>query len=150
MTPLQSVESARPKLYDLAARLTSDRDLREDLVSEMTLFLLERWDELRDKPDAFIFRACYRHAIDVLRRGKSVDSKQRSGVVVESLCALCERLGVDECVFACSVNGEQVPLSIATFLLRNRTFLPLRELGTALGKEVRWEKGTLLMETPKR
>jgi LysM repeat protein len=48
------------------------------------------------------------------------------------------------------VNGEQVPLSIATFLLRNRTFLPLRELGTALGKEVRWEKGTLLMETPKR
>ena len=48
------------------------------------------------------------------------------------------------------VNGEQVPLSIATFLLRNRTFLPLRELGTALGKEVRWEKGTLLMEKPKR
>jgi LysM repeat protein len=48
------------------------------------------------------------------------------------------------------VNGEQVPLSIAPFLLRNRTFLPLRELGTALGKEVRWEKGTLLMETPKR
>jgi len=47
------------------------------------------------------------------------------------------------------VNGEQVPLSIAPFLLRNRTFLPLRELGTALGKEVRWEKGTLLMETPK-
>lgn len=45
------------------------------------------------------------------------------------------------------VNGEQVPLSIAPFLLRNRTFLPLRELGTALGKEVRWEKGTLLMET---
>jgi len=112
MTPLQSVESARPKLYDLAARLTSDRDLREDLVSEMTLFLLERWDELRDKPDAFIFRACYRHAIDVLRRGKSVDSKQRSGVVVESLCALCERLGVDECVFACSVNGEDDPEAI--------------------------------------
>jgi len=48
------------------------------------------------------------------------------------------------------VNGEQVPLSIAPFLLRNRTFLPLRELGTALGKEVRWDKGTLLMETPKR
>ena len=48
------------------------------------------------------------------------------------------------------VNGEQIPLSIAPFLLRNRTFLPLRELGTALGKEVRWEKGTLLMETPKR
>ncbi len=48
------------------------------------------------------------------------------------------------------VNGEQVPLSIAPFLLRNRTFLPLRELGTALGKEVRWEKGTLLMETLKR
>lgn len=45
------------------------------------------------------------------------------------------------------VNGEQVPLSIAPFLLRNRVFLPLRELGTALGKEVRWEKGTLLMET---
>ncbi len=44
------------------------------------------------------------------------------------------------------VNGEQVPLSIAPFLLRNRVFLPLRELGTALGKEVRWEKGTLLME----
>jgi len=48
------------------------------------------------------------------------------------------------------VNDEQVPLSIEPFLLRNRTFLPLRELGTALGKEVRWEKGTLLMETPKR
>ncbi len=46
------------------------------------------------------------------------------------------------------VNGEQIPLSIAPFLLRNRTFLPLRELGTALGKEVRWDKGTLLMETP--
>jgi len=48
------------------------------------------------------------------------------------------------------VNGEQIPLSIAPFLLRNRTFLPLRELGTALGKEVRWEKGTLLLETPRR
>ncbi|MCS7187324.1 MAG: stalk domain-containing protein [Armatimonadetes bacterium] len=48
------------------------------------------------------------------------------------------------------VNGEQVPLSIAPFLLRNRTFLSLRELGTALGKEVKWDKGTLRVETPKR
>ena len=48
------------------------------------------------------------------------------------------------------VNGEQVPLSIAPFLLRNRTFLPLRELGISLGKEVKWDKGALLIETPKR
>lgn len=48
------------------------------------------------------------------------------------------------------VNGERVPLSIAPFILRNRTFLPLRALGTALGKEVRWEKGTLLMESLKK
>lgn len=51
---------------------------------------------------------------------------------------------------ALEVNGEQIPLSIAPFLLRNRTFLPLRELGKALGKEVTWKEGTLLMETPKR
>ncbi|MFN3421437.1 MAG: stalk domain-containing protein [Armatimonadota bacterium] len=51
---------------------------------------------------------------------------------------------------AMEVNGEQVPLSIAPFLLRNRTFLPLRELGVALGKEVRWDKGTLLVETQKK
>ncbi len=51
---------------------------------------------------------------------------------------------------AMEVNGEQVPLSIAPFLLRNRTFLPLRELGVSLGKEVRWDKGTLLMETQKK
>ncbi|MCS7264038.1 MAG: sigma-70 family RNA polymerase sigma factor [Armatimonadetes bacterium] len=112
MTPLQSVEGARAKLYDLASRLTADKDLREDLVSEMTLFLLERWEELHDKPDAYIFRACYRHAIDVLRKGRSIDSKQRSGVVVESLCALCERLGVDECLLACSVNGTDDPEAI--------------------------------------
>jgi RNA polymerase sigma factor (sigma-70 family) len=112
--PLQTVEEARPRLYDIAARLTADRELREDLVSEMTLFLLERWKELSDKPDAYIFRACYRHAIDVLRRGKSIDSKSRSGVVVESLCVLCERLGVDECLFACSVNGNDDPEAIFT------------------------------------
>lgn len=112
MTPLQSVESARGKLYDLASRLTADKELCEDLVSEMTLFLLERWEDLHDKPEAYIFRACYRHAIDVLRRGKSVDSKQRSGVVVESLCALCERLGVDECLLACSLNGSDDPEAI--------------------------------------
>ncbi len=112
MTPLQSVESARAKLYDLASRLTADKDLREDLVSEMTLFLLERWEELRNKPDSYIFRACYRHAIDVLRKGKSIDSKYRSGVVIESLCALCERLGVDECIFACSVIGADDPEAI--------------------------------------
>jgi len=112
--PLQSVEGVRPRLYEIAARLTADRELREDLVSEMTLFLLERWHQLRDKPDAYIFRACYRHAIDVLRRGRSIDSKLRSGVVVESLCALCERLGVDECLFACSVNGKDDPEAILT------------------------------------
>lgn len=112
VAPLQTVEEARPRLYDIASRLTSDRELREDLVSEMTLFLLERWKELSDKPDAYIFRACYRHAIDVLRRGKGVDSKPRKGVVVESLCALCERLGVDECLFACSVNGNDDPEAI--------------------------------------
>ncbi len=110
--PLQTVEEARPRLYNLAARLTSDRELREDLVSEMTLFLLERWEELRNKPDGYIFRACYRHAIDVLRRGKSIDSKARCGIVVESLCTLCERLGVDECTFACSVNGEDDPEAV--------------------------------------
>ncbi len=112
MTPLQSVESVRAKLSDLASRLTADKDLREDLVSEMTLFLLERWKELHNKPDAYIFRACYRHAIDVLRKGKSIDSKHRSGVVVESLCALCERLGVDECLFACSLNSADDPEAI--------------------------------------
>lgn len=112
VTPLQSVESARSKLHEIAAHLTGDRDLREDLVSEMTLFLLERWNELKDKPDAYIFRACYRHAIDVLRRGRSVDSKRRSGVIVESLCALCERLGVDEYAFACSVSEGEDPEKI--------------------------------------
>lgn len=49
-----------------------------------------------------------------------------------------------------NVNGEQVPLSIAPFILRGRTFLPLRELGVSIGKEVRWEKGKLLMEEVKR
>ncbi|MCS7191882.1 MAG: stalk domain-containing protein [Armatimonadetes bacterium] len=47
------------------------------------------------------------------------------------------------------VNGERVPLSIAPFLLQSRTFLPLRELGISMGKEVRWKKGILLIETPK-
>ncbi len=51
---------------------------------------------------------------------------------------------------ALEVNGERVPLSIAPFLLRHRTFLPLRELGTALGKTVLWEKGIVKMESPKR
>lgn len=49
-----------------------------------------------------------------------------------------------------NVNGETVPLSIAPFLLRNRTFLPLRELGTSMGKDVKWQKGTLMMETARR
>ncbi len=114
VVPLQSLESVRPNLYNIAARLTADRELREDLVSEMTLFLLERWQELQDKPDAYIFRACYRHAIDVLRRGKSVDSKQRSGIVVESLCELCERLGVDECMLSCAVQGNNDPEAVFT------------------------------------
>lgn len=47
------------------------------------------------------------------------------------------------------VNEETVPLTIAPFLLRNRTFLPLRSLGNALGKAVQWGKGTLRMSTPK-
>lgn len=49
-----------------------------------------------------------------------------------------------------NVNGESVPLSIAPFILRNRTFLPLRDLGISMGKEVQWQKGTLMIETPKR
>ncbi len=47
------------------------------------------------------------------------------------------------------VNGESVPLSLAPFLMSNRTFLPLRPLGNALGKTVIWEKGTVRMESPK-
>ncbi|MER3500297.1 MAG: hypothetical protein IMHGJWDQ_000634 [Candidatus Fervidibacter sp.] len=48
------------------------------------------------------------------------------------------------------VNGERVPLSIAPFLLRNRTFLPLRELGKALGKTVQWEGGILRLVSPRK
>ncbi len=110
--PVATVEEARPRLYDIAARLTNDRELKEDLVSEMTLFLLEKWDLFRQKPEAYMFRACYRHAVDVLRRGRSVDGKWRTGIVVESLCELCERLGVQECALASALKGDDDPEAV--------------------------------------
>lgn len=50
---------------------------------------------------------------------------------------------------ALQVNGEAVPLSIAPFLLGNRTFLPLRPLGQAMGKTVEWWRGTLRLNATK-
>jgi N-acetylmuramoyl-L-alanine amidase len=48
------------------------------------------------------------------------------------------------------VNGERFVLPIAPFLLGNRTFLPLRSLGQALGKSVEWQEGTLRLRTPEQ
>ncbi|MFA0772136.1 MAG: hypothetical protein KEFWMYNX_000135 [Candidatus Fervidibacter sp.] len=49
-----------------------------------------------------------------------------------------------------AVNGERLVLPIAPFLLGNRTFLPLRSLGQALGKSVEWQEGTLRLRTPEQ
>jgi LysM repeat protein len=49
-----------------------------------------------------------------------------------------------------TVNGERLVLPIAPFLLGNRTFLPLRSLGQALGKSVEWQEGTLRLRTPEQ
>ncbi|MCS7223138.1 MAG: sigma-70 family RNA polymerase sigma factor [Armatimonadetes bacterium] len=136
---LATVEEARPRLYDIAARLTKDKELREDLVSEMTLFLLQKWDLFAQKGEGYLFRACYRHAIDVLRRGRSIDSKFRSGVLVESLCELCEKLGVQECTLASVLRGEDDPESV----LRARCLMQeLLDCLTPLQKEILF----LLME----
>ena len=49
-----------------------------------------------------------------------------------------------------TVNGERLVLPIAPFLLGDRTFLPLRSLGQALGKSVEWQEGTLRLRTPEQ
>ena len=90
----------RPQLGRVATNLTADTHLREDLLGEMTVFLLENWDRLSPKADLYILRACKHHAIDWMRRGRSVDSKPRPKIEIESLCNLCDGLGVDECLLS--------------------------------------------------
>lgn len=46
------------------------------------------------------------------------------------------------------VDGERLTLPLATFLLGNRTFLPLRALGQALGKQVQWQRGGVVLSSP--
>lgn len=73
------------------------------------------------------------------------DSQRKQAFATLSQLSLKVTIGVPKL----GVNDEELPLQIAPFLLRNRTFLPLRPLGEALGKALQWSEGTLKMETPK-
>ncbi|MCS7223137.1 MAG: stalk domain-containing protein [Armatimonadetes bacterium] len=46
------------------------------------------------------------------------------------------------------VGDSLQTLSFAPFLLRNRTFVPIRDVGEALGKWVLWSRGTVILGSP--
>jgi hypothetical protein len=71
------------------------------------------------------------------------DNTHKQAIATLGSLRLLATIGKKELV----VNGERFVLPIAPFLLGNRTFLPLRSLGQALGKAVEWQEGTLRLRT---
>ncbi|MFA0752059.1 MAG: hypothetical protein SLRJCFUN_002462, partial [Candidatus Fervidibacter sp.] len=71
------------------------------------------------------------------------DNTQKQAIATLGSLRLLATIGKKELV----VNGERWVLPIAPFLLGNRTFLPLRSLGQALGKAVEWHEGSLRLRT---
>jgi RNA polymerase sigma factor (sigma-70 family) len=69
-----------PMLVAIASKLTRDKTLREDLRQEMSLHLYEEWQKNPDHTCSWYAQQCHYHAIDYLKKGKSIDSKQREGV----------------------------------------------------------------------
>jgi LysM repeat protein len=74
------------------------------------------------------------------------DNTHKQAIATLGSLRLLATIGKKELV----VNGERLVLPIAPFLLGNRTFLPLRSLGQALGKSVEWQEGTLRLRTPEQ
>jgi LysM repeat protein len=74
------------------------------------------------------------------------DNTHKQAIATLGSLRLLATIGKKELV----VNGERFVLPIAPFLLGNRTFLPLRSLGQALGKSVEWQEGTLRLRTPEQ
>ena len=64
-------------VVSIARKLTRDKALQEDLVQEMRLHLYEQWQKTPDHTHSWYAQQCYYHALDYLKKGKSIDSKRR-------------------------------------------------------------------------
>ena len=73
------------KLMAIAKKLTRDRHLQWDLYQEIPIHLWQVKCQYPDKSEAWYLRGCRYCAIDYLKRGKSIDSKQRPDVKMEDL-----------------------------------------------------------------
>ncbi|MBA2513159.1 MAG: sigma-70 family RNA polymerase sigma factor, partial [Solirubrobacterales bacterium] len=67
-----------PRLIAGLARMVRDVGLAEDLAQDALVTALERWTEsgLPDNPGAWLMATAKHRAIDVLRRGKTLERKQ--------------------------------------------------------------------------
>jgi len=66
------------KLRDVAAKLTSDCELRKDLTQEMLLHLFQIQREHPGKASTWYVKSCEFHARNYLRLGRSIDSYKRA------------------------------------------------------------------------
>ena len=76
----QLLAQLSPTLVSTARKLTRDKALQEDLEQEMRLHLYEQWQKTPDHTRSWYTQQCYYHALDYLKKGKSIDSKRREDV----------------------------------------------------------------------
>ncbi len=73
------------KLMAIAKKLIKDKDLQWDLYQEMSIHLWQVKRECPDESEAWYLNGCRYCAINYLKRGKSIDSKQRPDIHIENL-----------------------------------------------------------------
>jgi RNA polymerase sigma factor (sigma-70 family) len=76
----QLLAQLSPTLESIAIHLSRDKSLQEDLEQEMRLHLCEQWQKTPNHTRSWYTQQCYYHALDYLKKGKSIDSKRRENV----------------------------------------------------------------------
>lgn len=78
VSPIGEIEITK-QLRGVAAKLTSDLDLRDDLMQEMHVHLLRAQAEKPHQTRSWYIKGCEFHARNQLKRGRSIDSHKRAG-----------------------------------------------------------------------
>ena len=79
---LQNLEG---RLRAVAWTVTGNKEDQNDLMQEMRIYLWKNKEKLKDKTEAYLFKACYFQARHYLNQGKSIDSKLRQNLTIISL-----------------------------------------------------------------
>jgi len=79
------LKNLETKMRGIACKITDNKADQDDLMQEMRLYLWENREELKNKTEFYLLKACYFQAMHFINQGKSIDSKSRKDFIIYSL-----------------------------------------------------------------